>query len=988
MKKNTQLRSAIRRNTLTNSSTSSSSNNVGTSKHLHVCRNRNNSWIERTERCFGIIKNTTTKIINKQRNGLISSNIRSCSIRSFLPLFTALMCCYAFVKEYSLLEKHYRRIAAVHMQNVQQQQQQNLQPTNSIKFAGNDESMTQMTIATATAKTTQSNGSGDQIQSTLKTKKIDVDIIDPGATSTATATSQYNKNNNNSFSDQFKGEKNSNGLSTKTYLRKEAVTESVSVPNDQINVETTKEIAAEVSRRDNVIGVDSSVIGNIAANNQRSTMTQMKVIGSTIHATTLDDVIVPKINLSDNKQQQIGMNIMLGHDSISSYLSQLGDYTNNMVLLQWDGTTGILIKTAPISDTKFLPKSSLHFFEHVQPSKYGTIALLLNTNNVINFPWDITPPVPILTYTIPKSKLTDINFIQVPNPFERDGWSRTLTWFAAKVTTPFAQRKNVIMWRDTDHHSIPNRIKLLEISQSDPNSMWLDAAIEDENKKMELYEMATYKYQLDIGDLAGSTWAGVRWKMCTGNVVFLVESSYQDWWYPTIEPYKHYIPVQNDLSDLKQQYDWAESHPKEVQEIIEQGQTICSYTSSIVKMKSFQQQTLMKLLPPASSEGLVLQATELLQDRQQNSFWKSIQQSNAFDSKNEEITPEEKLPEDVIPERTPVESELISIYATPSTSIARYLEAAAYPEMITLLKWNSSGILESISPIDIPDWLPTRAQKGFQYTKPSKYGTVAFLLNTDVLATVPWDYVPPIPFLTYTIPTRWNNKINTDFFLIPNPYDRDGYNRGCIEQAEKATLKTSLMERRNVLIWRGIPHGKSDPNRYKLFEMSKNDPAHTWLDAVNIEEEKSMYMTRTEMSQYRYQLDIGGESGTTWGSLRWKMCSGNLVFKVNSWSKDWWHETIRPMEHYIPVQEDLSDLRIQYDWAESHPDEVTKIVQQAIRTCMATATRDAVDIFQNGIIQKLPPASSESLIKEADAILYDKLGSYYTKVENRKLERN
>jgi spore maturation protein CgeB len=34
-----------------------------------------------------------------------------------------------------------------------------------------------------------------------------------------------------------------------------------------------------------------------------------------------------------------------------------------------------------------------------------------------------------------------------------------------------------------------------------------------------------------------------------------------------LKPYVHYIPVKADLSDLEEQYQWAEEHPQEAKQI-------------------------------------------------------------------------------------------------------------------------------------------------------------------------------------------------------------------------------------------------------------------------------------------------------------------------------------------------------------------------------------------------------------------------------------
>lgn len=48
---------------------------------------------------------------------------------------------------------------------------------------------------------------------------------------------------------------------------------------------------------------------------------------------------------------------------------------------------------------------------------------------------------------------------------------------------------------------------------------------------------------------------------------------------------------------------------------------------------------------------------------------------------------------------------------------------------------------------------------------------------------------------------------------------------------------------------------------------------------------------------YRYLLDIGGNSGTTWTALAWKLASGALVFKVKSVRR--FHIAVQPSPSFL-----------------------------------------------------------------------------------------
>ena len=54
-------------------------------------------------------------------------------------------------------------------------------------------------------------------------------------------------------------------------------------------------------------------------------------------------------------------------------------------------------------------------------------------------------------------------------------------------------------------------------------------------------------------------------------VLFHHISPMKDYFYDRLEPWKHFIPVKTDLSDLKDKVAWANNHPAEAQRIANEG---------------------------------------------------------------------------------------------------------------------------------------------------------------------------------------------------------------------------------------------------------------------------------------------------------------------------------------------------------------------------------------------------------------------------------
>ena len=81
-----------------------------------------------------------------------------------------------------------------------------------------------------------------------------------------------------------------------------------------------------------------------------------------------------------------------------------------------------------------------------------------------------------------------------------------------------------------------------------------------------------------------------------------------------------------------------------------------------------------------------------------------------------------------------------------------------------------------------------------------------------------------------------------------------------------------------------------------------------------------MPLTGPEIAKYKYQLDLGGWGGTTWTGTIHKMTMPGCLFHHETNMKDSYFDDLVPYEHYIPVKEDLSDLRERFDQVEADPE--------------------------------------------------------------------
>ncbi|KAL3790529.1 hypothetical protein HJC23_007678 [Cyclotella cryptica] len=88
------------------------------------------------------------------------------------------------------------------------------------------------------------------------------------------------------------------------------------------------------------------------------------------------------------------------------------------------------------------------------------------------------------------------------------------------------------------------------------------------------------------------------------------------------------------------------------------------------------------------------------------------------------------------------------------------------------------------------------------------------------------------------------------------------------------------------------------------------------------------YMPLETLANYKYHIDLGGGGGTTWSGTLEKLALPGLLFHHVTPTKDYFHDALVAWVHYVPIKEDLSDLKQKYEWAEAHPVEAKRIARR------------------------------------------------------------
>ena len=68
------------------------------------------------------------------------------------------------------------------------------------------------------------------------------------------------------------------------------------------------------------------------------------------------------------------------------------------------------------------------------------------------------------------------------------------------------------------------------------------------------------------------TYPGYQWRLLSNSLCLKQESDQVQWFYSALQPYRHYVPIANDMSDLLAKITWANDHEEEVLTIIQTAQ--------------------------------------------------------------------------------------------------------------------------------------------------------------------------------------------------------------------------------------------------------------------------------------------------------------------------------------------------------------------------------------------------------------------------------
>jgi hypothetical protein len=146
--------------------------------------------------------------------------------------------------------------------------------------------------------------------------------------------------------------------------------------------------------------------------------------------------------------------------------------------------------------------------------------------------------------------------------------------------------------------------------------------------------------------------------------------------------------------------------------------------------------------------------------------------------------------------------------------------------------------------------------------------------------------------------------------------------------------------RKNTLFWRGSASGRDVPSIRtqvvnKLIDNKHADVKYINIDGLNpsnivAQTHIAEYCDFSKFFDYKYLLIVDGN--TLASNHQWTFGSGSVPIMITHPDNNWWFKKfLKPMENYVPVKYDLSDLEEKIQWLVDNDDKAEKIAENALK---------------------------------------------------------
>jgi len=248
----------------------------------------------------------------------------------------------------------------------------------------------------------------------------------------------------------------------------------------------------------------------------------------------------------------------------------------------------------------------------------------------------------------------------------------------------------------------------------------------------------------------------------------------------------------------------------------------------------------------------------------------------------------------------------------------------------------------------------------------------------------------PEPFYSANFLPVFSLSGSTNYYDIPIPnYDDVSYSLGLAKYNISQFTTDWSKKTIEKAVFRGGPSGcgyTAETNqRLHLTTFSQNpdldvgivsekgtidsnsirfDPIHG-LGMMNTGIRSVPRLNYVEQSKYKYIIHVDGNVNAY--RLLSVMATGSLVLRVKSNFTSWFDDLIRPMDHYIEVRADLTDLLEKVRWCKTHDTECSVIAERATRFAaeLLNDPQSVKDAFVKTVssVFKILPLKNEKMSK-------------------------
>lgn len=228
------------------------------------------------------------------------------------------------------------------------------------------------------------------------------------------------------------------------------------------------------------------------------------------------------------------------------------------------------------------------------------------------------------------------------------------------------------------------------------------------------------------------------------------------------------------------------------------------------------------------------------------------------------------------------------------------------------------------------------------------------------------DFIRRVPFLRCDRlegdPLGSNALMVPDYWLLDRSYDDD------ILDIERTASSLPFERREEIIKWRGTLSGPARPDidncadfpRYRLLRQAllhpdivdarlvryDNIPLTPAGDALRRQLESwfgepAPLLPAAAFAACKYLVSTDGVTAA-WKRIPTILWTGSVLLMQHRWHQ-FYNPGLMAWEHYVPLANDLSDLKERYDWLRANPERAASIGRAGLEFARRALTRRAVD---------------------------------------------